>query len=512
VNGAAFDSINFGELSSNTQFILKGGQLKTYKNGTDDITGAAMYYRIYKQGISPLPSFDTLNLPWKEETQSPLGSIDQTWEQNGFNFNILNGLADGDYFIEIYFEAFYTDQTGAHIHYDNNGGNNYIASFSINNCPLELGNNLTFCSAFDVTLNATPGNASYYWSTGDTVSSIVVSQAGTYIVTITNPSCTAKDSITIYTGTSSFVLEIGNDTTVCGLGLITMNTGGGFTSYQWSTGDTLSSIQVITGGLYTVTVSTTDNCLLMDERQINFRGLPQIEIGSNFSICNGDSVILDAGYGFASYLWSDNSQNQQITLYDSGIYSVTVTDSAGCEGFDVVTINTSEVPDANFSFVQGQGLEINFTDLSQHSTQNYWDFLGNNIFTAYNVGDISYTYPFAGIYTVKMIASNSCSSDTSEMIINVSTSVTEVTINDTFSVYPNPSDGRIYLKVSDKAIVYNINIKNAQNQIIKEIKTHDENTSKGRFYTFDISFIDRGIYFIEIVCETGIFYKKIIIN
>ena len=153
LSGAAFDSTNFGELNSNSLFLLKGGQLKTFKNGVDDITGTAMYYRIYKQGITPLPTFDTVGLPWKEEVQSPLGSIDQTWEQNGYNFNILNGLVDGDYFIEIYFEAFYTDQTGVHIHIDNNGGSNYLASFSINNCKIDLGNNMTFCSAFDVALS-----------------------------------------------------------------------------------------------------------------------------------------------------------------------------------------------------------------------------------------------------------------------------------------------------------------------------------------------------------------------
>ena len=512
LNGAAFDTTNFGELTSGSIFLLHGGQLKTYKNGSDDITGAAMYYRIYVQGTSSLPSFDTIYLPWKEDVISPLGSIDQTWEKNDLNINILNGLTDGHYIIEIYYEAFYTDPNGANIHVDNNGGGNYKATFSINNCKLDLGGNKTFCSSFNLNLNAGQGHAAYLWSTGDTVSNIVISQAGTYIVTITNPSCTATDSITIYSGTSTFTLSIGNDTTICGLGIVALNAGGLFTSYQWSTGDTVSSIQVNTAGLYTVTVSTTDNCLLMDERLIDFKGLPLVDIGTNTSICAGDSVVLDAGSGFASYLWSDNSQNQSITIFNSGTYSVTVTDSSGCVGFDVVSINSYQQPIAGFSYLQNTGLEINFTDLSQNNTQNYWDFLGVNNFTPMGVGNVSYIYPFAGAYTVRMIAANSCSSDTTETIINVIASIETLSLDDKINIYPNPTNDFIHLDFKDNIKINQINLRNIHNQLIRQVGIKELNNSQGQTYQLNISALSKGIYFIEILTDKVTYNKKIVIE
>jgi len=512
LNGPAFDTTNFGVLTSNSIFFLNGGQLKTYKNGVDDITGAAMYYRIYKQGISMLPSFDTVILPWKEDVISPLGSIDQTWEKSGLYINILNGLIDGNYIIEVYFEAFYTDQNGANIHVDNNSGSNYKASFTINNCNLNIGDDKTFCSAFNITLSAGPGHEAYLWSTGDTVSTIIVSQPGTYLVTITNPTCTAVDSVTINSSTSSFSLNIGNDTTICGLGVVNLNAGGIFTSYQWSTGDTVASIQVNTPGLYTVTVSTTDNCLLMDERLINFKGLPLVDIGSNISFCTGDSVILDAGSGYAAYLWSNNSQSQSITLFNSGTYSVTVTDSVGCSGFDIVEIYALQKPVADFIYTQNSGLEINFTDLSQNSTQNYWDFLGINNFTAHGVGSVSYTYPFAGTYTVKMIATNDCSSDTAVTTINVIASVEELSPDDKILIYPNPSKDFIYLDLADNVNINQMFLKNLQNQLIRQFEVKEINKCQGQVYQLNISTLCKGIYFIDIITDKVIYNKKIVIE
>lgn len=58
---------------------------------------------------------------------------------------------------------------------------------------------------------------------------------------------------------------------------------------------------------------------------------------------NGNAIHLDAGAGFAGYLWSPGGQSTQtIDVTDSGTYSVTVTDANGCTANDaaLVTIDT----------------------------------------------------------------------------------------------------------------------------------------------------------------------------
>ncbi|MBL0176526.1 MAG: hypothetical protein IPP94_14885 [Ignavibacteria bacterium] len=49
-------------------------------------------------------------------------------------------------------------------------------------------------------------------------------------------------------------------------------------------------------------------------------------------LCEGDSILLDAGDGYAGYQWSTGATTQHITVYGSGAYSVTVRDANGCTG------------------------------------------------------------------------------------------------------------------------------------------------------------------------------------
>jgi hypothetical protein len=57
------------------------------------------------------------------------------------------------------------------------------------------------------------------------------------------------------------------------------------------------------------------------------------------NILSGQTVTLDAGAGFSSYLWSTSATSQTINTGVSGVYSVTVTDGNGCTGSDSIVVN-----------------------------------------------------------------------------------------------------------------------------------------------------------------------------
>jgi len=59
------------------------------------------------------------------------------------------------------------------------------------------------------------------------------------------------------------------------------------------------------------------------------------------SFCTGYSTSLDAGAGYASYLWSTTEATQTITVSAGGTYSVTVSDGSGCSGSTSVTVTES---------------------------------------------------------------------------------------------------------------------------------------------------------------------------
>jgi hypothetical protein len=52
-----------------------------------------------------------------------------------------------------------------------------------------------------------------------------------------------------------------------------------------------------------------------------------------------DSLVLDAGPGFVSYLWSNSATLQTTTVYTSDIYIVQVEDSNGCTASDTINVS-----------------------------------------------------------------------------------------------------------------------------------------------------------------------------
>jgi uncharacterized repeat protein (TIGR01451 family) len=76
--------------------------------------------------------------------------------------------------------------------------------------------------------------------------------------------------------------------------------------------------------------------------QIVFNDLPYVDLGNDTSVCN--SILLDAGNGFANYLWSTGETTQTVQVNLSSLYSVIVTDTNNCVNFDIVAITVNSLP------------------------------------------------------------------------------------------------------------------------------------------------------------------------
>lgn len=74
---------------------------------------------------------------------------------------------------------------------------------------------------------------------------------------------------------------------------------------------------------------------------------PVVDLGVDpVNSCNGTPVVLNAGAGYSSYHWSDNSSGATRTVDTSGIYSVTVTNGGACSVTDDIKVNISPTLDA----------------------------------------------------------------------------------------------------------------------------------------------------------------------
>ena len=126
---------------------------------------------------------------------------------------------------------------------------------------------------------------------------------------------------------------------LCSNDSTTLDAGCGFSSYNWSTGDSTQTISANSSGVYTVLVTEPSGFSFTKKYTISI-GNPIVISIANSSVCAGEFALLDAGAGYTSYLWSNGSTSQTISA-GIGNYSVTVTDTNGCRGSGNVVITLS---------------------------------------------------------------------------------------------------------------------------------------------------------------------------
>ncbi len=223
---------------------------------------------------------------------------------------------------------------------------------TVNNNPstptITAGGPTTFCSGGSVTLTA-PTGFSYLWSNNETTQSINVTTGGSYTVRTIDNGCTSSVSlatvVTVNNNPSTPTITAGGPTTFCSGGSVTLSAPAGF-SYLWSNNATTQSINVTTGGSYTVRTidnGCTSSVSLATVVTVNNNpSTPTITAGGPTTFCSGGSVTLTAPAGF-SYLWSNNETTQSINVTTGGSYTVRTIDN-GCtssvSAATVVTVNT----------------------------------------------------------------------------------------------------------------------------------------------------------------------------
>lgn len=279
----------------------------------------------------------------------------------------------------------------------------------------------TICTGGSTTLSVSGGNYyAYKWSNGSFNSSINVSSAGTYTVTVYGNCASATASKTITVSNPSPNITANGPTTFCQGGSVTLNAGTGFSSYAWSNGANSQTINVTTGGTYTVTV-TQNGCTGTDSEVVTVNN-PSVTITANgpTTFCQGGSVTLDAGAGYANYSWSNGASTQSINATTSGTYTVTVTQN-NCTASDskVVTVNSASVnitPSGATTFCQGGNVTLN-------AGAGYTNYSWSN---GSNSPTINVTQ--TGVYTVTVTDQNNCTAADSEAI-TVNNTTVSITAN-----------------------------------------------------------------------------------
>lgn len=195
------------------------------------------------------------------------------------------------------------------------------------------------CEGQTLSLNGalSGGNYPFFWSGGlgtfntnltlNTTYSPAPGETGNFYIYLSeHSSCdTVFDSILVSIYPSP-ALNLGPDTILCGSSIFLLDAGPGTVSYLWSTGATSQSISIVNSGLYFVMISD-GTCTATDSILVTLGSPLVVNLGNDFTICQGNPVILDAGPAPQQFLWSTGDTTRTIQVSSPGIYSVTAWNS-----------------------------------------------------------------------------------------------------------------------------------------------------------------------------------------
>ncbi len=141
--------------------------------------------------------------------------------------------------------------------------------------------------------------------------------------------CTSTDTIHISVDTLPIV-SLGPDTVICSGATFYLDaTDNSQFGYLWSDG-TNSALNTITATDSNLMVSVTNGaCEVTDDLIVTFSSQPNISLGNDTVLCPGDVLSKDVSWPNASYLWSDNSTTNNLSITQPGVYWVDVTDNCG---------------------------------------------------------------------------------------------------------------------------------------------------------------------------------------
>lgn len=282
-----------------------------------------------------------------------------------------------------------------------------------------IDNNLCFGDSLGQIAVSTSGGTSPYevlWNTGDTTDTLNELSGGNYTITLTDLNgCVLSDTFQI-TEPQPLAVNLSPTDYTCPTdinGAIETNISGGSTPYQflWNTGDTIPNLNNLEGGLYTLTVTDSNGCVVIDSAEIDDSNLMAVSVVTTHISCFGESngaidLTTSGGLSPYTYGWSSGQINADLNNLTAGTYTVTVSDNINC----AIIVSTDIV----------EPLAITLMD----STQNPRCSGGNNgfIFTSAQGGTGSLTFSWSngnsgdsllnitgGTYLLTVTDSNGCS-------------------------------------------------------------------------------------------------------
>jgi hypothetical protein len=340
--------------------------------------------------------------------------------------------------------------------------------------------------------------------------------------------------------TQPFILNKSKSGICVGSGdTVLLSASAGFSSYLWQNGDTTNTTVVNTPGTYSLVVTDTNGCAHVDSIPVGkieaYTQDPRVCLVSFDESTGFNKVIWErpSKKGTASYniyravsggtpslinthnvnLLSEYIDSTSIPSSFAYSYFITLNDSCGAEigtGLGAHTVSL-----LNATQLSANQVSLNWTHYLGGSPKRYIIYRRNNASAVFqkldsvSIGLNSYidsALPAGNGfgYKIGIVMDTTCSSSNkvnSESISNIvdfgSVDITEEEIQDDLVIYPNPTEGLLYLSEQVEGTFYIYNI-------------HGELLRKGLIASTEINISDftKGVYMIEIVNNANLPSKQ----
>lgn len=227
---------------------------------------------------------------------------------------------------------------------------------------------------------------------------------------------------------------------------------------------------------------------------------PNLNITEAAVYCEGDpleAVISAPGMPPYQIEWSDgtvfnNTYDTSFVIMTpaTGWYSVSVTDAFGFSGTDSFYVEITEPPVADFIYT-ANGLDIQLTSQTTGNAVIEWILSDGSILSG---NAPTHSLPVSGLYTIMMIATNDCGTDTTVQDVIVIATSLEDEFRHSVTVTPNPFEDRTRISFTRSGLqpvglkIFDLNGKLAR--IIEPVNADHIDLERG-----DLS---PGIYFMEL--------------
>ncbi|MDZ4749027.1 MAG: gliding motility-associated C-terminal domain-containing protein [Saprospiraceae bacterium] len=238
---------------------------------------------------------------------------------------------------------------------------------------VDLGNDILVCASEIVTIQSGISGVNYLWQDGASTPDYTTNQSGVFVLIVNNSCGADTDTITVDISGVPPTPVLGPDTTLCeGITLLLISSADAETSIEWQDGSSTPTFMVSSAGTYTL--SESNRCGdAADTMTINYLDGPNpFSLGSDTTLCPGESITLAAPSTSFEISWQDGSTQPTIVADQALIYSLQLSNDCGVVYDNIVIVYDTRIPqlnlDPSISWCEGDIINL---DASQPFVAGY---------------------------------------------------------------------------------------------------------------------------------------------